>query len=56
MTDSEIYSLVDYYISNPPKLVVIAIDRVRNPKINFYKSTPLPLWDVHGSIPLLDPP
>ena len=25
-------------------------------KINFYKSIPLPLWDVHGSIPLLDPP
>ena len=25
-------------------------------KINFYKSIPLPLWDVHCSIPLLDPP
>jgi len=25
-------------------------------KINFYKSIPLPLWDVHSSIPLLDPP
>jgi len=25
-------------------------------KINFYKSIPLPLWDVHGSTPLLDPP
>jgi len=25
-------------------------------KINFYKSIPLPLWDVHCSILLLDPP
>ena len=25
-------------------------------KINFYKLIPLPLWNVHGSIPLLDPP
>ena len=25
-------------------------------KISFYKSIPLPLWDVHCSIPLLDPP
>ena len=25
-------------------------------KINFYKSNPLPLWDVHCGIPLLDPP
>ena len=25
-------------------------------KINFYKSIPLPLWDVRGSIPLLDLP
>ena len=25
-------------------------------KINFYKLIPLPLWDVHYSIPLLDPP
>ena len=25
-------------------------------KTNFYKSIPLSLWDVHCSIPLLDPP
>ena len=25
-------------------------------KINFCKSFPLPLWDVHGNIPMLDPP
>ena len=25
-------------------------------KINFHKSIPLPLWDVHCGIPLLDPP
>ena len=25
-------------------------------KINFYKSIPLPLWNIHCSIPLLDPP
>ena len=25
-------------------------------KIIFYKSIPLPLWDVHCGIPLLDPP
>ena len=31
-------------------------DRVHSPKINFYKSIPLPLWDVHDSIPLLDQP
>ena len=25
-------------------------------KISLYKSISLPLWDAHGSIPLLDPP
>jgi len=36
--------------------VVNVIRRVRNPNINFYKLIPLPSWDVHGSIPLLDLP
>jgi len=36
--------------------IKISIGRVCNPKINFYKSIPLPLWDIHGSIPLIDLP
>jgi len=33
-----------------------AIGRARNLKNQLYKSIPLPLWNVYGSFPLLDPP
>ena len=60
-----IYSIayIDYCTSvhepgfdHTPSYICIFLLGSANQKINFYKSIPLPMWDVHCSIPLLDPP
>jgi len=37
------------------KILLQVVYGPQSKKINFYKSIPLPLWNAHGSIPLLVP-